>query len=646
MDNCVRSKIEKVLKKNLKRKVSYSLGLLVSFLISGALLYANTANLAQSAAALDETLEVKEAVYQEDLRAEIERVKAMMAENRARRAEIWFDYQELIRKGDFFSKPIYPSTQTFWTAGYEHNGWNKNVTKSEWKSTIAAVTVKMSPYSDALPKGKNPYHAGEVIAYANGSMQAVNTADGYSYNTTGIGRQLASYDSTGYNPNITPETLDDNTAEKYLKPEYVTDKYGNVLQTTGTPAGVSTGTPDLVYKGQYFYYEMINGEQCLVDASGKAVEVDGASGNPVMVNSLLDPNINGTSAGKRFMAAEEPEANTSLVTGNGVYIKNRPNEESIDVGATLKPLYPYIPDVKKTVTVDVSTPQLGGIPNAPSAPSAPAAVSVSVTAPVVTVTAPGAVGAINPITPSSKTPNSPGSLNVNLPDALTIAEFEPQTILPPTAPNAPTVTLPTLPTFSLSGQSGGNTDAAFYFDDGGQNSKITGIAITAGNFVLNRSGTNLWNYTFSGYDGVNIGAGNTAADDDFYPGDPVGKKRTGMAATMTTGTDGTQNGFLRTVNNPMYTAATIEYNYTPGATIASSNFVKELVHQDTHGAQTATTLNTRLGSTGASGVNATAATLSGYGYAQDYMNPVGNANTWTQNTTPFINAGTINMNGS
>ncbi|MDR3258166.1 MAG: hypothetical protein LBT51_00940 [Fusobacteriaceae bacterium] len=81
---------------------------------------------------LNENMSVDE--YTSKLEEERVHITQLLQENEVNREQIWTDYQELIRKGDFYSKPILLSTQIFFTIDIVASGMNKDGTKNEWKS--------------------------------------------------------------------------------------------------------------------------------------------------------------------------------------------------------------------------------------------------------------------------------------------------------------------------------------------------------------------------------------------------------------------------------------------------------------------------------------------------------------------------------
>ncbi|MDR1835508.1 MAG: hypothetical protein LBQ96_06865, partial [Fusobacteriaceae bacterium] len=124
-------------------------------------------------------LEEKVASDQEALILSIETtremVKDLLHENEqkirdARRNEI-----NLIRAGDFYSKPVYPSTQIFFMYLYEEQGKGKNNNKKEWKNTINAIAFRLQ--GGQTPKGKNPYSEGELRVGLTESLDPVPDKD-------------------------------------------------------------------------------------------------------------------------------------------------------------------------------------------------------------------------------------------------------------------------------------------------------------------------------------------------------------------------------------------------------------------------------------------------------------------------------------
>ena len=85
-----KQEIEKSLKRYLKKKVSYSLSLLITFLITGGFAYANELN-------QEEML-----VRIKDQRAKIEK---LLEENYKKEAALQKGNLELLKEADFYTKP-------------------------------------------------------------------------------------------------------------------------------------------------------------------------------------------------------------------------------------------------------------------------------------------------------------------------------------------------------------------------------------------------------------------------------------------------------------------------------------------------------------------------------------------------------------
>ncbi|UYI78468.1 MAG: autotransporter-associated N-terminal domain-containing protein [Fusobacterium varium] len=123
--------IEKSLKRFLKRKVSYSLSLLIAFMITGGV--------SLSAGITAEEIQETKGELLTKIQTEREEIKRKIAENERLIREYNSDFVELVRKGDFYSKPLNPSTQVFFSYQYLDNGKMKDVTDKEFAKTIDAV---------------------------------------------------------------------------------------------------------------------------------------------------------------------------------------------------------------------------------------------------------------------------------------------------------------------------------------------------------------------------------------------------------------------------------------------------------------------------------------------------------------------------
>ncbi|WP_462428264.1 autotransporter-associated N-terminal domain-containing protein, partial [Fusobacterium varium] len=123
--------IEKSLKRFLKRKVSYSLSLLIAFMITGGI--------SLGAGITAEEIQETKSELLIRIQTEREEIKRKIAENERLIKEYNSDFVELVRKGDFYSKPLMPSTQVFFSYQYLDNGKMKDVTDKEFAKTIDAV---------------------------------------------------------------------------------------------------------------------------------------------------------------------------------------------------------------------------------------------------------------------------------------------------------------------------------------------------------------------------------------------------------------------------------------------------------------------------------------------------------------------------
>jgi hypothetical protein len=124
--------VEKSLKSFLKKKVTYTSGLLIAFLITGSI------GLAVSTESLNNAESIKEdlIIRIEDQKAE---VQALIDENEAKLKELQDNFYNLVRQGDYYSKPVYPSNQIFFTSSYESAGKHKNRTEEAFEETLEAA---------------------------------------------------------------------------------------------------------------------------------------------------------------------------------------------------------------------------------------------------------------------------------------------------------------------------------------------------------------------------------------------------------------------------------------------------------------------------------------------------------------------------
>ena len=94
--------IEKSLKHFLKRKVSYSLGLLVSFMITGGVAFADVSTISNQ-----EIAERRESLMAKILEVK-EKIEENILQNEKEIEKINISSRDLIKEADFYAKPIFP----------------------------------------------------------------------------------------------------------------------------------------------------------------------------------------------------------------------------------------------------------------------------------------------------------------------------------------------------------------------------------------------------------------------------------------------------------------------------------------------------------------------------------------------------------
>ena len=123
--------IEKALKSFLKKKVSYSFSLLIIFMITGGI------SLSAGITA-ENTRETKNDILIK-IQMKREKIKRQIVENEKLISKYNLEYVELLRKGNFYSKPLFESTQIFFPITHEYNGKGKDRTEKEFRETLNAV---------------------------------------------------------------------------------------------------------------------------------------------------------------------------------------------------------------------------------------------------------------------------------------------------------------------------------------------------------------------------------------------------------------------------------------------------------------------------------------------------------------------------
>ena len=152
--------IEKSLKRFLKRKISYSLSLLIAFMITGGI--------SLGAGITAEEIQETKGDLLTKIQTEREEIKRKIAENERLIKEYNSDFVELVRKGDFYSKPLMPSTQVFFSYQHLDNGKMKDVTDKEFAKTIDAVNKYYGTSNgSSLLKSKDKVIAGNGTVIDN-----------------------------------------------------------------------------------------------------------------------------------------------------------------------------------------------------------------------------------------------------------------------------------------------------------------------------------------------------------------------------------------------------------------------------------------------------------------------------------------------
>ncbi|BBA53268.1 autotransporter (plasmid) [Fusobacterium varium] len=188
-----RKEIEKSLKRFLKKKISYSFSLLISFLITGEIAIGTEANY--------ENIKKEKKELLTKIKIEKEEIKEKIRENEKIIKEYNYDFIELIRKGNFYSKPTFSSNQIFFSNEFLHNGKSKNRTKKEFAETIQAVNEYFGMQNSKLNKrNKNELNiAMDKILSGNG----VVIDDSQYKETIFLGPNIKPIE-VGF-PNISPE---------------------------------------------------------------------------------------------------------------------------------------------------------------------------------------------------------------------------------------------------------------------------------------------------------------------------------------------------------------------------------------------------------------------------------------------------------
>ena len=121
--------VERALKRYLKRKITYTLSLLVTFLISGEITLGSSLSNIQ--------LEKKELLKK--IRIEKKRIQEKIDDNLKEIKKIDKTQYELVKKADWYSKPIFESTQVEVSFSKKYSGNLRDRTEKELKITLDAI---------------------------------------------------------------------------------------------------------------------------------------------------------------------------------------------------------------------------------------------------------------------------------------------------------------------------------------------------------------------------------------------------------------------------------------------------------------------------------------------------------------------------
>ena len=251
------------------------------------------------------------------------------------------------------------------------------------------------------------------------------------------------------------------------------------------------------------------------------------------------------------------------------------------------------------------------------------------------------------ITPRSVNKNSPA----NTPSAPTIIlpAFEPRLTAPPEAPGVPVLPTFIVPTFATNVRSSGNgttnrlDDSTASQGTYSDNGVIEMVALTSGNFKIDRIGPSQWQYEYTGYSGVNAWAvGNAYSDNPSQASVAAGGTWSNVSRSSTTSAAhplGFQKLLGSTTQSTMLSNATFLYTRkmeNPSTTLG------EFVHLDIHGAAAPAGQRTGL-VTATNGLSNASDILAAYDDAGDDIN-ISTTNASSSRYT-WINSGKIVIEG-
>ena len=201
---------------------------------------------------------------------------------------------------------------------------------------------------------------------------------------------------------------------------------------------------------------------------------------------------------------------------------------------------------------------------------------------------------------ASITPKSISKVNPNIQKNVTIAglpSFEPRVVKEPLAPSAPKSPQINLPEIAIDADSSANNGKPVIDGTTAENGVISEVAITGGVFNVIRSGQKQWNYDYQNYSGKNAFYTTTAAvtttgrtvTDPWTNWTENSRSRSGglgfqsvIGSYENTGTDNYGAGMLSNGD--------FLYTYKE----ATSQYLREFVHQDVHNAELFATQRTEF----------------------------------------------------
>ena len=254
---------------------------------------------------------------------------------------------------------------------------------------------------------------------------------------------------------------------------------------------------------------------------------------------------------------------------------------------------------------------------------------------------------------------TPRVINKKSPDtspaapAVTLPAFEPKLITPPVPPEKPVAPIIAIPTLSVKVISSGN-GASNVIDGNGNNSTIEMVAVTAGDFKVKRDTGDNWQYSYTGYSGVNAfpiavptpgnpSLGEASTTNPAYSAVAAGGTWTNWSRTG--GTNSGRKAFQSVVGDGSKGTAFLSngtFLYTRESEGGSN--LGEFAHLDVHGADTIT--NQRAGFVTATNGLANATTILD---AYDEVTSIagtGSQGTFTStNMHTWLNSGKIILEG-